>query len=271
MSGSPHTITANYLGDTAFGTSNKTANPTVTKAPLTVTADAKTKVYGQGDPALTYVATGYQFTDNGTTVLTGGLSRRCGRGRGQLRDQPGQLASSGNYTISYVGGEPGGHEGPADGDGRREDEGLRAERPGLTYVATGYQFTDNGTTVLTGSLSRVAGEDVGSYAISQGSLAASGNYTISYVGANLAVTKAPLTVTADAKTKVYGQSDPALTYVATGYQFTDNGTTVLTGSLSRVAGENVGSYAISQGGLAAPMPTTRSATWGRTWRLRRPR
>ena len=71
------------------------------------------------------------------------------------------------------------------------------------------------------------------------------------MGANLAVTKAPLTVTADAKTKVYGQSDPALTYVATGYQFTDNGTTVLTGSLSRVAGEDVGSYAITQGSLAA--------------------
>lgn len=55
----------------------------------------------------------------------------------------------------------------------------------------------------------------------------------------------PVTVTADGKSKVYGQPDPELTYtysnVVEGYP--------LTGSLTRTAGEDVGTYPILQGDL----------------------
>jgi sugar lactone lactonase YvrE len=123
--------------------------------------------------------------------------------------------------------------------------------PALTYTATGYALGDSGATVLTGGLARDPGENVGGYAIRQGSLTSNANYTINYVGANLTITPATLTVTADAQTEVYGQSDPALTYTATGYQFTDCGATVLAGSLARDPGENVGSYAIREGSLSS--------------------
>src|SRR5206468_4204459 len=111
--------------------------------------------------------------------------------------------------------------------------------PTLSYVVMGFQFSDTAATVLTGSLARVAGEDVGSYGISQGSLVANGNYTISFTGNTLSITPATLTVKADPQTKVYGQGDPTLTYIATGFQFSDTAATVLTGSLARVAGEDV--------------------------------
>ena len=42
------------------------------------------------------------------------------------------------------------------------------------------------------------------YAIKQGTLALSTNYALTYVGADLTITARPITVTADAKTKVYG-------------------------------------------------------------------
>src|SRR5258707_5599470 len=77
------------------------------------------------------------------------------------------------------------------------------------------------------------------------------NYTIAFTGNTLSITPATLTVKADPQTKVYGQGDPTLSYVATGFQFSDTAATVLTGSLARVAGENVGSYAIGQGSLAS--------------------
>ena len=105
--------------------------------------------------------------------------------------------------------------------------------------------------MLTGLLSRAAGEHVSSYAIGQGSLVADTDYTISFTGSSLAITPATLSVTANAQTKVYGAGDPALTYVATGFQFTDTEATVLGGALSRAAGEHVASYAIGQGTLAA--------------------
>src|SRR5207249_1196205 len=94
-----------------------------------------------------------------------------------------------------------------------------------------------------------AGETVGTYAIQQGSLSAGTNYTLAFNSANLAINPAALTVAADAKSKVYGAIDPALTYhISSGALI---GGDSLSGSLSRSAGENVGSYAINQGTLSA--------------------
>ena len=120
----------------------------------------------------------------------------------------------------------------------------------------------------TGSLSRASGENVGSYAISQGTLSAGGNYTIAFTGANFAITQALLNVTANPLSKVYGSADPALTFAASGF-VNGNSAALLTGSLTRAAGENVGSYAIGQGTLSA-VATTRSPSRARTSRSRRP-
>ncbi|MET0465688.1 MAG: DUF2341 domain-containing protein [Chitinophagaceae bacterium] len=55
----------------------------------------------------------------------------------------------------------------------------------------------------------------------------------------------PVTITAEAKTKVYGKNDPALSYVVVGLVGND----VLTGTLTRAEGSNVGEYAIQQGSV----------------------
>lgn len=57
--------------------------------------------------------------------------------------------------------------------------------------------------------------------------------------------KIPITVTADAKSKGVGESDPALTYTITSGSL-DSGDT-LSGSLSRNSGETIGTYTINQG------------------------
>ena len=61
------------------------------------------------------------------------------------------------------------------------------------------------------------------------------------------IAKKGLTVTADAKSKTQGEADPALTYTAEGLVGSDT----LTGALSREAGEDPGTYAITQGTLTA--------------------
>ena len=127
--------------------------------------------------------------------------------------------------------------------------------PALTYMASGFQFSDTAATVLSGGLTRAAGEHVAGnpYTISQGTLAADRDYTIAFTGNTLTITAATLTITADPQTKIYGQNDPTLTYMSSGFQFTDTASSVLTSSLTRAGGETVdgGSYAISQGSLAA--------------------
>lgn len=85
-----------------------------------------------------------------------------------------------------------------------------------------------------------------------------GTYTVYYravkagypdVKGSAVVTIAPkaVTVTAEAKSKVYGAADPNLTYTASGLAGTDT----LTGTLTRVPGEDVGTYAIGQGDITS--------------------
>jgi hypothetical protein len=62
-----------------------------------------------------------------------------------------------------------------------------AADPAFTYTSTPLLFSDS----LSGSLGRAAGENVGTYAINQGTLA-NPNYSISFTGANLTITAASL-------------------------------------------------------------------------------
>ncbi len=140
----------------------------------------------------------------------------------------------------------------------------------LTATVRAKSKTYNGTPAATvsGTLKGVIGKDKVSLAsaalftdknvgqkktVTGLSLKGSGaaNYKLSSTPAatTARITPAPLTVTADKKTKLYGQTDPALTYrISKGTVFSGDS---FSGLLSRVAGENVGVYAIQKGTLSA--------------------
>ena len=78
--------------------------------------------------------------------------------------------------------------------------------PPLTYkVTSGSVYTGDS---FSGSLTRASGEAVGAYTILQGSLTAGSNYTLTYVSANLTVTKAATTanVTSSLSPSILNQS-----------------------------------------------------------------
>ena len=66
---------------------------------LAVTADAKTKVYGEADPILTYTSVGLVGTD----AITGALTRTAGNNVGEYDITQGTLSAGTNYTINYTG------------------------------------------------------------------------------------------------------------------------------------------------------------------------
>ena len=117
--------------------------------------------------------------------------------------------------------------------------------PGFRYSVTAGSL--HGSDSFTGSLGRTAGENVGTYDIDQGTLA-NANYSITFIPAQLTVNRRPITVTALNKTKIFGQSDPALTYSVTTGNIVNSD--VLTGSITRAVGETLGNYNISRGTLA---------------------
>ncbi|WP_258152887.1 MULTISPECIES: MBG domain-containing protein [unclassified Pseudomonas] len=229
-------------------------NLTITKALLNVIADAKTKVYGDADPSLTYQVSGLKNGDTAGAVLNGGsLSRVAGENVGVYGINQGGLGLvSANYDLSYQGNNLTITKALLNVIADAKTKVYGDADPSLTYQVSGLKNGDTAGAVLNGgSLSRVAGENVGVYGINQGGLGlVNANYDLSYQGNNLTITKALLNVIADAKTKVYGDADPSLTYQVSGLKNGDSAGSILTGGLNRAAGENVGVYGINQGDLA---------------------
>ena len=127
--------------------------------------------------------------------------------------------------------------------------------PAFTYAVTSGNLV--GADTLSGALARVAGEDAGNYAITQGLLGNS-NYALTLAPANFAIQPRAISVSADNNTKVYGATDPVLTFTVggSGLAARDTLTTAFSGALTRAPGENVaggpnGAYAITQGSLAS--------------------
>ena len=123
--------------------------------------------------------------------------------------------------------------------------------PALTYQVGGSGLANGDT--LSGALatSATTASNVGTYGITQGTLAASSNYALNYASANLTVGQRAITVTADAKSRAYGDVNPALTYQVGGSGLVNGDT--LSGALatSATTASNVGVYGINQGTLAA--------------------
>ncbi|WP_244558035.1 MBG domain-containing protein [Rhizobium hainanense] len=240
-----YAITQGSLANANYAISYTGANLTVNPRALTVTADAVSKVYGDANPTLTYLATGLV---NGDT-LSGSLATTAGQysNVGSYGITQGSLANT-NYAITYNAANltilPRALTVTADAVSKTYGDA----NPALSYTVGGAGLVNGDT--LFGSLSTSAGQysNVGAYAIAQGTLAASSNYALTYVGANLSINQRAITLTADTVSKVYGDANPTLTYLATGLV---NGDT-LSGSLATTAGQysNVGSYGITQGSLA---------------------
>ncbi|MBV4357603.1 MBG domain-containing protein [Pinibacter aurantiacus] len=223
----------------------------ITPAALTVTAEDKTKAYGAVLPTFTATYSGWVNGDGVSSLTTAPTITTTATAASNVGNYPITAASAvnPNYNITYVAGNLSITAVPLNITAENKTKVYGDADPALTYVATGWVNGD-GTSVITGLLKRIAGENVSSYAINQNTLSAGNNYIITYTAGNFTITPATLTITANAQTKVYGTADPALTYVATGWKNGD-GTSVITGGLTRVAGENAGTYAIQQGTVGA--------------------
>src|SRR5207247_1569536 len=146
-------------------------------------------------------------------AFTGARTGAAGEDVGTYAIAQNTLALSTNYTLTYAGANLTITKRAVTVTADAKSKTYGDADPGLTYqITTGSPaFRD----ACTGALSRAAGENVGTYAIAQNTLALSTNYTLTYVGADLTITKRAVTVTTDAKSKTYGDADPGLTYQIT--------------------------------------------------------
>ena len=137
------------------------------------------------------------------------------------------------------------------------DDGINFTAPqSMIYDGSGKVFTASSTAPCTFAYT-YTGIGSTSYGPSTEAPRNAGNYVVTANSTDSSLegsssvpfTIAPksLTITSDAKTKLYGAVDPSLTYQSSGLVGDDE----ISGSLSRSSGENAGSYSILQGSITA--------------------
>jgi hypothetical protein len=194
---------------------------TVDKAPLTIAADNKTSPYGAILPALTATYTGFVNGESSNVlsqpiklsttatvksaagaypiIVTGGLSANYDLllKNGTLTITPAELTvTAENKTNMYGNALPpltAVYRGFVNGD----TTAVLVQLPALRTTATGQSPVGNYPITLQGG--------------------SSPNYTLKYQSGTLSITKAPLTITVDNKTKAPGAPLPAFTASYSGF------------------------------------------------------
>jgi gliding motility-associated-like protein len=213
------------------------ANLTIGKKTVNVTANAQTKTYGDADPTFTYAADALASGDS----FTGSLTRDAGETVGAYAINQNTLALNSNYTLNFTGANLTIGAKTVNVTANAQTKTYGDADPTLTYTTDALISGDS----FDGSLTRDAGETVGTHVINQGSLALSSNYTLNFTGADLTIGTKIVNVTANAQTKTYGDADPTLTYTADALIGSDT----FSGAPARDAGESTGIYVINQGSL----------------------
>ncbi len=204
-----------------------------------VTPDNNSKEYGSSDPALTGTLSGFLPSDGVTAVYTRAAGETVNGGPYKISAVLSPSSVLANYAIVYNTANFTITQKAASVVVNTKSKTYGDVDPAFTGTLTGFLSADN----VVAAYSRVAGETVGKYAISAAlsPTAVLSNYNITNTSADLEITKKSATVTTDAQTKTYGDSDPVLTGKLDGFLAADGVTAVY----GRAAGEPVGTYEIN--------------------------
>lgn len=202
---------------------------TITKAPLTLTANNAERSYYTENPPFDYTITGLVNNDDASCITTqptyfctATISSDCGQ---YIITPSGAFAK--NYNITYK-------EGmlkilpilltliPTDAFRYYGDANSTVD---FSFIAEGLKGDDTLETVFTKvpEISTAVNEssEVGEYPVTISNGEAN-NYTLAYLPGKLTILKAPLTVTASDETRVYGQTNPLLGLSYDGFKLGEN-------------------------------------------------
>ena len=227
--------TVNYLPPADFE---------IKSAAATITIANATKVYGDADPAFTATVTGVKSGEALTYTIV--------RDEGATGQNVGTYAltanvtANSNYTVQIEKGTL--TITPASATVTADDKTKKFgdADPAFTATVTGLKNND-AASVLSYTFSREAGDEAGkTYTITPSGAETQGNYTVSYVSGTLTIEGAPVTVTAEDKSKVQGNNDPKLTVKVEGTDDADVIALITDGVTAiRENGEEPGEYNIA--------------------------
>ncbi|MFN5327877.1 MAG: MBG domain-containing protein, partial [Planctomycetota bacterium] len=257
-------VSALTAGNYVFASAN--GGLTITKAVLTVTPDAKTKVYDSkvytNALPFTSTITGYFGSDTGSVITgvptySGTATTGTAVGSHTITSVIGAMSAA-NYTFVSANGTLTITKAVliATPDAKTKVYNSAIYSGGYSTTYTGF-FGSDTTSVISGTITytgaAMAATNVGSYTITTviGNLTAS-NYTFQAADNTLSITKATITVTASAKSKTYDSLifSGGYTYTTSGYFGSDtssviSGTVTYTGSAMAATTYSASNYVIT--------------------------
>jgi len=227
----------------------------VTKAILTVTAEPKTKVYGEANPTLTFQYSGWVngveaidvapsiiTTLDGTTLVgtyTDAITLSGG--------------SDNNYTFSLVSGDLEVTKAVLMATADNQTKVYGSDNPVLTISWAGFKNIDEVSVIdelpLISTLA-LKTNDVGVYDINITG-GSDNNYDLNLVNGSLEIFKAPLVILSDDKAKTYLEPIPELTFTWSGFVLGQNQDVIeVVPALETTANQNsdAGTYDINASG-----------------------
>ncbi|MBF9143814.1 MBG domain-containing protein [Hymenobacter properus] len=259
LSAGPQSLSVNAAATNNYNAANASVHLTVNHAQLVITANSRSKIYGDD---VTF--TGTEFTSSGlvngnsvtsVTLTSTGAPASAAYSATGYAIVPSAAVGTGleNYDIAYADGLLSMHQKSLTIAATNRSKVYGTAYPlGATITAADFTATGlvNGNTVTGVTLASAgeaaaAGVNTPGYAITPSMAVGSGldNYDIAYqASGKLEVTKAALSVVAADKAKTYGQPNPTLTGTLTGVMNNDLITEAY--STSATATSGVGPYAI---------------------------
>ena len=230
----------------------------ITRAPLTVTANDATKRYGAANPAFTAKYSGFVNNDSPSDLggtLHFNTPATTASSVGPYTVTPGGLTSS-NYTITFADGTL--DATPVPLTVQADDATKTYGQPNPPFSVTYQGFVNDDTPAdLGGTLHfKTLATSVtppGKYFVAPAGLT-SNNYTITFVDGTLVITKAPLTIIGGDSSRLEGQPNPEFSALLEGFLDGDGPAAligVLDFSTPASTSSPPGMYAVLVGGVTS--------------------
>jgi len=251
--GANQTLSVNFIPTDGvnYNAVNRSVQISVNKANLTATAISTSRVYGAGNPGFTINYSGFVNSENESVIDTTPTASSSAIANDNAGGVFPIIPSGGvdnNYLFAYVNGSLTIIKATltAKADDKSRSYGL--SNPTFTISYTGFVNGDTQSELVVPAASSTAnaGSSVGPYPITL-SGGSSINYIITFQPGVLTVNIAPLIARASDLSKTYGQPNPTLTIVYTGFLNGDNAGSITqpTISTTAVTTSNAGTYPIN--------------------------
>jgi len=212
----------------------------ITKATLTVTADGKTRVYGDANPEFTVTVVGLRGADTFEFIATSIANETTNTGaHPDIIDITPNLSAHDNYNVNYV-------------PGTLIITRASVEKPVVTSTNLVYNGTEQTVTITVdpryGVTTGDQKTDAGTYFVTVGlDNIAHINYewadgTLASIQLEWTIEKATLTITANNKSREYANTNPAFDVAYGAFFGTDNPSNSITGSFAFSCSANTASY-----------------------------